>query len=222
MVSAPSSSSVRGRRQAPPTAPTGAVRAVGRSTVLDASEAELATRFANGDPSALAALYEQHAPLVFSLARRALGNTQDAEDVTQQVFIAAWRGRAGYRPERGALGGWIVGVARHVILDARTARTRRNDLQRVLIGQHAQVVRTYSRDECEQALNRVLVLQKLGLLSPVQRRLVGMSIYGDMTQTQISEETGLPLGTVKSHIRRALHALRRVMEPPADPADQSP
>ncbi|WP_435971739.1 RNA polymerase sigma factor [Streptomyces sp. Qhu_M48] len=214
MVSAPSSSSVRGRRPAPLAAPTRAVRAAGRSTVLDASEAELATRFASGDPSALAALYEQHAPLVHSLARRALGNTQDAEDVTQQVFIAAWRGRAGYRPERGALGGWIVGVARHVILDARTARTRRTDLQRVLTDQHAQVVRTYSRDESEQALNRVLVLQKLGLLSPVQRRLVGMSIYGDMTQTQISEETGLPLGTVKSHIRRALHALRRAMEPP--------
>ncbi|WP_055598263.1 RNA polymerase sigma factor [Streptomyces aureus] len=214
MVSAQSSSPARSSPQALYAAPTRAAHPSTRSTTLDESEAELARRFVCGDPAALAALYEEHAALVYSLARRALGNAQDAEDVTQQVFIAAWRGRAGYRPERGVLGGWLVGIARHVILDARTARTRRTDLERVLTGQHAQVVRNYSRDECEQALNRVIVLQKLGLLSPVQRRLVGMAIYGDMTQAQISEETGLPLGTVKSHIRRALHSLRRCMEPP--------
>ncbi|MFH8576497.1 sigma-70 family RNA polymerase sigma factor [Streptomyces zaomyceticus] len=215
MLSAQSSSPARGNPQALLAAPTRAAHPASRSTTLDESEAELAQRFVSGDPAALAALYEQHSALVYSLARRALGNAQDAEDVTQQVFIAAWRGRAGYRPERGALGGWVVGIARHVILDARTARTRRTDLERALTGQHAQVVRNYSKDECDQALNRVLVLQKLGLLSPVQRRLVGMAIYGDMTQAQISEETGLPLGTVKSHIRRALHSLRRCMEPPA-------
>ncbi|MBP2586142.1 RNA polymerase sigma-70 factor (ECF subfamily) [Streptomyces sp. PvR006] len=218
MVSAQSSSAAGGNPQALLAAPTRAAHPASRSTTLDESEAsaaELAQRFASGDPAALAALYEQHSALVYSLARRALGNAQDAEDVTQQVFIAAWRGRAGYRPERGALGGWIVGIARHVILDTRTARTRRTDLERALTGQHVQVVRNSSKDECDQALNRVLVLQKLGLLSPVQRRLVGMAIYGDMTQAQISEETGLPLGTVKSHIRRALHALRRCMEQPA-------
>ncbi|MFJ2938179.1 RNA polymerase sigma factor [Streptomyces sp. NPDC087219] len=214
MVSAQPSSPARSSPQAHYAAPTRAAHPATRSTTLDESEAELARRFVSGDPAALAALYEEHAALVHSLARRALGNAQDAEDVTQQVFIAAWRGRAGYRPERGVLGGWLVGIARHVILDARTARTRRTDLERALTGQHAQVVRNYSRDECEQTLNRVLVLQKLGLLSPVQRRLVGMAIYGDMTQAQISEETGLPLGTVKSHIRRALHSLRRCMEPP--------
>ncbi|MFH8624129.1 RNA polymerase sigma factor [Streptomyces vietnamensis] len=75
-------------------------------------------------------------------------------------------------------------------------------------------MRDYSRNECDQTLDRVLVLQKLGLLSPVQRPLVGMTIYGDMTQAQISEKTGLPLATVKSHIRRALHALRRYTELP--------
>ncbi|MER5740992.1 sigma-70 family RNA polymerase sigma factor [Streptomyces sp. NPDC002262] len=213
MVSAHPSSSTQVHPHAPPASPGGTARATGRATTPDASEAELAARFTSGDPSALATLYEQHSALVYSLARRALGNAQDAEDVTQQVFIAAWRGRAGYRAERGALGGWLVGIARHVILDARTARTRRTDLERTLTGQYAQGVRNYSKDECEQALNRVLVLQKLGLLSPVQRRLVGMAIYGDMTQAQISEETGLPLGTVKSHIRRALHSLRRWMEP---------
>ncbi|MET7758920.1 sigma-70 family RNA polymerase sigma factor [Streptomyces sp. NPDC005389] len=215
MISARPTSPAQGGQKALHAAPTRTARPAGHSTTLDESEAELAQRFASGDPAALAALYEQHSALVYSLARRALGNAQDAEDVTQQVFIAAWRGRAGYRPERGVIGGWLVGIARHVILDTRTARTRRTDLERALTGQHAQVVRDYSKDECEQALNRVLVLQKLGLLSPVQRRLVGMAIYGDMTQAQISEETGLPLGTVKSHIRRALHALRRCMEPPA-------
>ncbi|MFD8205951.1 RNA polymerase sigma factor [Streptomyces sp. NPDC059695] len=214
MVFAPYSPSAQRSRQAPPAVSARTSHPAGRSTEeLHASEAELARRFAGGDPAALAALYKQHSRLVFSLARRALGNTQDAEDVTQLVFLTAWRCRAGYRPERGGPGGWFVGIARHVILDAHSACRRRIDLEHALTGQQ-QVVRDPSKSECDQTLDRVLVLQKLGLLSPVQRRLVGMTFYGDMTQAQISKETGLPLGTVKSHIRRALHALRRCSEPP--------
>ncbi|MFD8643763.1 RNA polymerase sigma factor [Streptomyces zaomyceticus] len=213
MVFAPSLPPAHGSTQASSTALARRARPADRSTALDESEEHLAQRFASGDAEALATLYERHSALVYSLARRALGNAQDAEDVTQQVFVAAWRGRAGYRPARGALGGWLVGIARHVVIDACRARTRRIELERALTGQYAQAVRNYSRDECEQALNRVLVLEKLGILSPVQRRLVGMAVYDDMTQAQISEETGIPLGTVKSHIRRALHSLRRCMDP---------
>ncbi len=179
----------------------------------DAEQEALSARFAAGEEGALASAYEQLAPLVYTLARRSLGDVQDAEDVTQQVFLAAWRGRAGYRMERGPLAGWIVGITRHVIVDALAARTRRADTERALASRHADAIRNLNGDESDLALNRVLVQEKLTVLSPVQRRLVRMAIYGDMTQAKIAEATGLPLGTVKSHIRRGFQALRPVMDP---------
>ncbi|MEU7387404.1 RNA polymerase sigma factor [Streptomyces tanashiensis] len=196
--------------------PTSADHAVQRSSSAGSGTGpppeEIAARFAAGDEDALAAAYRQLSPLVYTLAWRSLGNVQDAEDVTQQVFLAAWRGRSGYRSERGTLTGWIVGITRHVVVDALASRTRRADTERAVARSQEESVRRHSGDESEASLNRVLVLQKLMSLSPVQRRLVGMSVYGDMTQVQISRETGLPLGTVKSHIRRGFQALRRVME----------
>ncbi|MFF5447261.1 RNA polymerase sigma factor [Streptomyces sp. NPDC012888] len=178
------------------------------------TDAELARRFRTGDEQAVALAYERWGALVHTLARRSLNDARDAEDVTQQVFLAAWRGRAGYRPDRGALGGWLVGIARHVIADAHAARGRQGDIENMSAAQQEEAVRQWGVDESEAAVNRVLVLQKLSRLTPVQRRLLGMAVYGDMTQSQIAERTGLPLGTVKSHIRRALHALRRVLDSP--------
>jgi RNA polymerase sigma-70 factor (ECF subfamily) len=159
-------------------------------------------------------MYQRWGALVYTLARRSLNDTQDAEDVTQQVFLAAWRGHARYQPERGALAGWLVGITRHAIADAHAARARRAQIENASAARQEETVRNWGTDEMEAAVDRVLVLQKLERLTPVQRRLLGMVVYGDMTQVQIAEHTGLPLGTVKSHIRRALHSLRRVLEAP--------
>lgn len=175
-------------------------------------EAEIARRFASGDPEALSDAYRQWGSLVYTLALRALRDPQEAEDATQHVYLSAWRGRAGYRRSRGPLAAWLVGITRHTISDALAARSRRDDLARSAAAQREEALRHHD-DESDTALNRILILQKFALLSSEQRRLLGMAIWGDMTQVQIAEETGLPLGTVKSHIRRALHVLRRVMEP---------
>lgn len=185
------------------------------------TDADLAHRFRAGDEQALALAYQRWGALVYTLARRSLNDVRDAEDVTQQVFMAAWRGRAGYRQDRAPLAAWLVGITRHAIADAHAARTRRADIENMSAAQQEEAVRHWGLDESEAAVNRVLVLQKFERLTPVQRRLLGMAVYGDMTQVQISEHTGLPLGTVKSHIRRALHSLRRVMDSPT-PSDGAP
>ncbi|WP_405558201.1 sigma-70 family RNA polymerase sigma factor [Streptomyces sp. NBC_01171] len=174
---------------------------------------ELARGLVAGDEDCLAAVYRRWSSLVYALARRALGNAAEAEDVTQQVFLGVWRGRAGYRPDRGPLGGWIVGITRRKIFDALAARARRGEL---VAAAAASLSRTALGSETaadpETVLDRVLVRRELGRLPAAQRRVLYLAFYEDLTQPQIAARTGWPLGTVKSHARRGLHRLRSGIE----------
>ncbi|MFK4104324.1 sigma-70 family RNA polymerase sigma factor [Streptomyces sp. NPDC019531] len=153
---------------------------------------------------------EHASPLVHTLALRSLGDAKEAEDVTQQVFIGVWRGRLGYRAERGTLPGWIVGITRRKIADALLARSRRFDLvasagSRLALAEH-------SGDRTEAALDRLLVSAAMARLPSAQQRVLRLTFYEDLSQTQIAERTGWPLGTLKSHARRGLYRLRRGLE----------
>ncbi|MFD9389930.1 RNA polymerase sigma factor [Streptomyces sp. NPDC060000] len=175
------------------------------------TDEELAQGLASGDEASLAAVYRRWRTLVHSLARRSLGDAREAEDVMQQVFLGVWNGRAGYRPERGALGGWIVGITRRKIADALTARTRRQEL--VASAGAWLALRDADRGRPEEALERVLVRGGLARLPAPQQQVLRLTFYEDLTQTQIAERTGWPLGTVKSHARRGLRRLRGLLEP---------
>ncbi|MET9126050.1 sigma-70 family RNA polymerase sigma factor [Streptomyces sp. NPDC004528] len=167
---------------------------------------ELAAGFAAGDEECLAAAYHRWGRLVYTLARRSLGDAAEAEDVTQLVFLAAWRGRTGFSPERGALAAWLVGITRRKIADALTARTRRADLV-AAAGAALTVSAHDSVSPADRALDRVLLRRELALLPAPQRRALSLAFYDDLTHTQIAQLTGWPLGTVKSHARRGLHRL---------------
>jgi RNA polymerase sigma factor (sigma-70 family) len=183
-----------------------------RAGAADPDDQEIGRRFAQGDEQALGLAYERWAAQVHGMAVRAFGPGPDAEDVTQQTFVSAWTGRAGYRPDKGPLPAWLVGVARHKIADtwARRDRQRREteaakaDLQgpsgRATAGVDAEVT------------DRVLVLDELDLLGQPQRGIIELAFFDDLTHAQIAERTGLPLGTVKSHIRRTLERLRTRLE----------
>ncbi|MFC8431081.1 sigma-70 family RNA polymerase sigma factor [Streptomyces sp. NPDC057253] len=179
-------------------------------TEVAPGDAELARGLAAGDEASLTAAYHRWSPLVHTLARRSLGDTKEAEDVTQQVFIGVWRGGRGYRPERGTLAGWIVGITRRKIADALQARGRRFELavaasSRVVLTQH-------SGDRTEATLDGLVVRAELAKLPSAQQRVLRLTFYEDLSQIQIAERTGWPLGTVKSHARRGMHRLRRGLE----------
>ncbi|MCX5189961.1 sigma-70 family RNA polymerase sigma factor [Streptomyces sp. NBC_00268] len=173
------------------------------------SDADLAQGLVDGDEECLTAAYRRWGTLVHTLAGRSLGDTREAEDVTQQVFLAAWQGRQGYRPERGAFAGWLVGITRRKIADALSARTRRTDLLAAAGALLGPLDDTYGR--LETVLDRVLLRGELARLPASQRRVLHLAFYEDLTQTQIAQRTGWPLGTVKSHSRRGLHQLRRCL-----------
>ncbi|NKQ26488.1 RNA polymerase sigma factor [Streptomyces galbus] len=167
---------------------------------------DLAARFAAGDESALAEAYRTWGVMVQGMCRRTLGDVHEAEDVTQTVFLAAWRGRAGFRPERGAFSAWLVGITRRKIADALEARSRRATLV-ATAGSLLAVGEGQTGADPQSVLDRVLISQSLAELSVQQRTVIELAFFEDLTQTQIAQVTGWPLGTVKSHARRGLRRL---------------
>lgn len=173
-------------------------------------EEELARGLVAADEAAFAAIYRRWGSLVHTMATRSLGDTDEAEDVTQQVFIGAWRGRHGFRPERGALGAWLVGITRRKIVDALAARGRRLALAESAARDAAPA--RLVRPAPDGVLDRVLLVEALSRLPRAQREVLCMAFFEDLTQVQIAERTGVPLGTVKSHTRRGLHRLRACVD----------
>ncbi|MBK3644307.1 sigma-70 family RNA polymerase sigma factor [Streptomyces sp. MBT33] len=174
------------------------------------AEDELARGLAQGDEHCLEAAYRRWSSMVHTLAWRSLGDAKEAEDVTQQVFLGVWRGSGAFRPERGTVGGWIVGITRRKIADALSARTRR--LAAVSSVGSSPALSESSAAQPDAALDRVLVLDELARLPAPQQRVLRLAFYEDLTQTQIAQRTGWPLGTVKSHARRGLQQLRRRLQ----------
>ncbi|MEU0338656.1 sigma-70 family RNA polymerase sigma factor [Streptomyces bobili] len=173
-------------------------------------EAELARGLLSADENAFAALYRRWGSLVHTMATRSLGDTHEAEDVTQQVFLGAWRGRNGYLPEKGPPGAWLVGITRRKIVDALAARTRRLTLIDTVT--HNADGRRHGESAPDEVLDRVLLVDALARLPHSQREVLCLGFYQDLTQAQIAELTGMPLGTVKSHTRRGLRRLREAVE----------
>jgi RNA polymerase sigma factor (sigma-70 family) len=172
---------------------------------LSGRDEELAEHFRGGDEHALRIAYDRYGGAVFHLATRLLSNRADAEDVTQATFVAAWLGRETFDPARGGMLAWLLGIARRKVVDRMRSAARENRV--------ADTVRALAEpppaDETpERVLDRLVVADELAQLPTEQRRTLELAFYDDLTHPQISAVTGLPLGTVKSHIRRGMAALR--------------
>ena len=149
---------------------------------------EVGQLFAGGDERALAWAYERWAGLVHGLACRALGTGPDAEDVTQQVFVSAWTGRAGYRPDRGPLPAWLVGITRHRIADALRPRRHGGPVRDA--AEPLAASRTASDRQDRTAEDRVVLLDELARLGQPQRGIMELAFFHDLTHDQIAEPDG--------------------------------
>ena len=177
----------------------------------DASEptdADLLARVGEHDREAFEILYGRYVRPVFSLALRRLGDRGHAEDAVQEAFAAIWRSASTYRPERGAAGGWLYTVARNAIVD----RLRRNgpaadselpDLASAEAGPAEQAEDSYVSWRVHRALEE---------LPPREREVIELAYWSGMSQSEVAEYLGLPLGTVKTRTRSGLARLASELE----------
>ncbi|MFF5497643.1 sigma-70 family RNA polymerase sigma factor [Streptomyces aquilus] len=175
------------------------------------SDEELGQGFVDGDESCLNEAYRRWGALIFTVAARKLGDPEEAKDVTQQVFVGAWRGRKGYDPQRGSLKTWLVGITHKKIADALIRRSRH--LRDVEAAGRAGASETPPHESPTDAVvDYVLLADELDRLPEQQRAVLEMAFYEDLTQAQIAERTGLPLGTIKSNTRRGLMRMKKRLE----------
>ena len=174
-----------------------------------ASEQEILRRVAAGHEDAIHDLYQRFGGMLVGMARRILGSKEEAEDLVQDVFLQVWKQAARYDGSRASVSTWLVMITRSRAIDRlRTRRVGERTIETMkgfgLFPTHevASGERKVFQGERKSQLRKVL-----RELPVEQQQVLDMAYYGGLTQREISEKTGIPLGTVKT---RTLLALRKL------------
>jgi RNA polymerase sigma-70 factor, ECF subfamily len=186
---------------------------VSRDQMTRLADEELMALVQRGDADAFEVLYDRHAPAGFSLAYRMVANRAAAEDVVQDALLSIWRGRAGYRAERGSVRTWMLGVVhnraidllrRNVVHDRR--RASNEGIEETEVAPERTEAEALRRDEARS------VRAVLDDLPGDQLRVIELAYFGGFTHTEIAEMLDSPLGTVKSRMKLGLDKMRRGLE----------
>ncbi len=174
--------------------------------VVQPSEVDLdllGRRFAGGQAE-LREVYQALGGLVFGICRRTLDG-EGAKDVTQDVFVSAWKGRNQFDPQRGSLAAWLVGITKRRVID-HVRHHRRHDDRRAALPERE--LAAVDDGEIDQVARKMLVARALDLLPERTRTVIELAYIQDLTHQEIAERTEIPLGTIKSDIRRGLLRIR--------------
>lgn len=165
-------------------------------------------RIAAGDAKAVQECIDQYSRLVWSIARRFAASPAEAEDAVQEVFLDLWKSASRFDPARASEKTFVAMVARRRLIDLLRRTERRPQL--TALPENID----FPNDEHERlevTVEASLAARALEALRPEQRRVLILSVYHGMSHGEIVESTGVPLGTVKSHIRRGLEEIRRAL-----------
>ncbi len=168
--------------------------------------------FSMGGPEVLRYAYDQYGGIVFALCSRTLPKHL-AEETTQDVFLKAWRHRHRFDSQRGTLVAWLIGITKNSIIDHLRAeqrhRSRQSDLHQLEQSPSHAVVDV---SEVDHLASKLLIAEAMRNLNDMVRTVVYAAFIEDLTHPEVARKTGLPLGTVKSHIRRGLAEMKQYLE----------
>mgnify|MGYP001032706375 FL=1 len=177
------------------------------------TDLELLEHISNQDRDALETLYERYGRRVFSLAVRILSDSVSAEEVTQDVFMSVWRRGATYVSKKGKFTTWLFSIAHNRTIDE--LRKRRRDRSRTNddIDDHLNLESSdvSPADATVAQSEYAKIRAAMEKLPDVQKNVVELSYFKGLTQTEIADKTGQPLGTVKTRMRLALKKLRKAL-----------
>ena len=180
------------------------------SPVDDADRAVLALVTA-GQLDALQELYDRYRTMAYSIAFRITQDASLAEDVVQDAFLGVWRNAARYVEGRGSVKTWVLSIVHHRAVDAVRRRRPTTELpEREDVPPPALTLPDIWQDVAA-GLDRAEIAAAMGTLSDVQREAIELAYWAGLTQLEIAERTGAPLGTVKSRVRLGLLSLRRAL-----------
>jgi RNA polymerase sigma-70 factor, ECF subfamily len=176
--------------------------------VLAEGDVELVERLQRRDPQALAELYDRYGRLAYSLIVRVVRDGALAEDLVQETFLRVWNRAQGFDAQRGALGPWLLAVARNRAIDyLRSASGRERNALELEEVDHPSLYTNMERDILASDKTR-MIRAALEKLTPNQREVIELAYFEGLTQTEMAERMGQPLGTVKTWVRTALKNLR--------------
>ena len=175
------------------------------------SDEELLAGLAAGRPESLDILYERYASMAYGIARRITSDDALAEDVVQDAFLGAWRSAERYVAGRGSVKTWLLSIVHHRAIDALRRRRPVSELPEETDGARTPEPLTFPDvwGEVSGRLDADAVRTALASLPVVQRETVELAYFGGLSQVEIAQRTGVPLGTVKSRVRLALVGMRR-------------
>ncbi len=172
--------------------------------MIPQTDFDLVYRMADGDRDAFSALYDRYAGTLMALAVRIVRDRGDAEEVLQDALMQAWRQASRFDGARGSVGAWLVTMTRSRALD----RLRRRGPVHLTEVTENTLVTQHSEDTPAIGF---AVRKVLDTLPPEQRRALEYAYFDGMSQSEIAEHTGEPLGTVKTRVRLGLGRLREAL-----------
>lgn len=180
-----------------------------------ADDRALLDRIVRGDEDAFRQLFNRHGPAATALARRVVRQAHLAEEIVQEAFLSVWRDPAGYDADRGSVRGWLFGMVHHRAVDL----VRREEAQRRRADEMVAGLREETVDHADDVVDdlvrpeeRRVVRAALADLPAEQRQVLELMYFEGLSQSQIAERSGQPLGTVKSRALLGMRRLRTTLE----------
>jgi RNA polymerase sigma-70 factor, ECF subfamily len=182
-------------------------------SIEDARDRDLVRQVRSGDEEAFRALFRRYGPLAKGLAYKVVRQPFMAEEIVQDAFLALWRDPAGYREDRGSFRTWLLSTVHHRAVDLvrrEEAQRRRSQEQRPPQPYEEDIADSVA-DRVDLAETRERVRGALEDIPAAQREILELMYFDGKSQTDIAEELGLPLGTVKSRTLLGMRRLRLLL-----------